>query len=98
MQAEVEAYIETDIAAPQSALEAFADAEQERYFAGGGLRFEGRIALNPRAGDRDLLDIRKPRLGMTEGVWQVTSWDLPMSDLSSEDGALMSITAERRVG
>lgn len=94
---EVQQTIEVD-ASDQPTLEAIADAEQQRYFAGGGQRFRGRLALNPRMSDRDVIDLELPRLGITGGSWQVTDWSYPLSPvLSSDADVLMPFAAERRV-
>jgi len=94
--AEVEQTIPVDVD-NQSALEAVADAEQQRYFAGGGLRFRGRIGLNPLAGERDVFAVRLPRLGLVSGLWVCTEWSLHMTSLTDHAAALMDVTAERRV-
>jgi hypothetical protein len=93
---EVEQIIEVD-AATQAALEQVADAQQQTYFAGGGMTFSGRIAPNLLAGDRDVVELVLPRLGLAEGSWLVTSWSLSLDPVTSADAALMPITAERRV-
>ena len=91
--------VDIDMASPdkQAALEAVADAEQQRYFAGGGLRFRGRIGLNPLAGERDVFALRLPRLGLVNGLWVCTEWSLQMTSLTDQAAALMDVTAERRV-
>lgn len=81
----------------QTILDEIAAADAQRYFAGGGLRFTGDVAVNPRASDRDVVGIELPRLSLTGGTWMVTSWQYPLSDYADEAGALMRITAEMRV-
>lgn len=93
---EVEETIDVDVDS-QPALEVFADAERQTYFAGGGERFTGAVALNPLAGDRDVIELDKPRLGLSGGLWVVTSWSLPMNGAKSESDVVMPITAERKV-
>lgn len=85
-------------ASDQPTLEAIADAEQQRYFAGGGQRFTGSLALNPRMSDRDVIGLELPRLAITSDDWQVTDWTYPMvPNMSTEADALMPFVAERRV-
>ena len=80
----------------QAALEAVADADAQRYFAGGGLTFSGSVALNPRFGNRDVVGLTHPRLGFS-GAANVTSWTYPLRPFTSDQDVLMPITAERRV-
>lgn len=91
----IETVVEVD-AEDQTALEAIADADSQRYFAGGGLRFTGQIGLNPRHGNRDVIGLDKPRLGLS-GTWLVTEWRLPLKAVDGEGAVLMSITCEKRV-
>jgi hypothetical protein len=93
---EVELRVEVD-ADDQPTLDAIAEAEAQRYFAGGGQRWTGRVALNPRHSDRDVIELKLPRLGLDDGSWLVTEWNLPLGPMTSPDDALMTITAERRV-
>lgn len=80
----------------QAALEAVANADAQRYFAGGGLTFDGRVALNPRFGNRDVIGLNHPRLNFS-GDSNVTSWNYPLRSITSEQDVLMPITAERKV-
>lgn len=93
---EVELLVQVD-ADSQAVLEQIADAEKQTYFAGGGERFRGQVGLNPLAGERDVVDIVLPRLGMTSGPWLVTDWSVPHTPVTSAADVLMTITAERRV-
>jgi hypothetical protein len=93
----VELRVDVD-ADSQTALDAIAAAEAQRYFAGGGLRWSGSVGLNPRHSDRDVVAFDLPRLGLAAtDAWVVTSWTYPLGDLTSEQDVLMPITAERRV-
>lgn len=83
-------------AANQDELEAFGDAEAQRYFAGGGLRWTGQVGLNPLHDDRDVLEIVRPRLATT-GVWNCTGWTYPLGRIAGEQSVLMSLSAELRV-
>jgi hypothetical protein len=83
-------------AANQPELESFATAEFQRYVAGGGLRWTGRVGLNPLHSDRDVVQLVRPRLGLS-GVWNVTSWTYPLRRMTGEDAALMQMSAELRV-
>lgn len=80
----------------QAALDAYADAQAGRFFAGGGLTFSGSVALNPQFSDRDVISLRLPRIGVS-GEWVVTSWTYPLGPVTSAQEVLMPITAERRV-
>lgn len=80
----------------QDELDAIAAADAQRWFAGGGLRFTGRIGLNPLHSDRDVVELTKPRLGLS-GVWLPTEWRYPLRPLTGEEDALMQITCEKRV-
>lgn len=80
----------------QAELDAIADADAGRYFAGGGLRFTGKVALNPLHDDRDVVELLKPRLGLS-GVWHVTSWTSPLNPITSPEAVTMPITLEKRV-
>ena len=93
---EVELRVEVD-ADTQEALEAVADADSQRYFAGGGERFTGQVALNPRHGNRDVIGINLPRLATGGGAWLVTEWSMQLGDFTDAGSALMTVTAERRV-
>lgn len=93
---EVEQRIDVD-AADQAALEAIGDAEKQRFFAGGGERFSGRVALNPRHSDRDVIALSLPRLDLDGTTWLVTEWTYPLKDLQDDSGVLMPLTAERKV-
>lgn len=93
----VELRVDVD-ADDQPTLDAIAASEAQRYFAGGGSRFSGSVALNPRHSDRDVVAFDLPRLSLVQtDAWQVTSWVYPLAELTSEQDALMPITAERRV-
>lgn len=92
---EVELRVEVD-AENQAELESIADADAQRYFAGGGDRLVVKVGLNPRMGDRDVVSVQKPRLGLS-GVWNVTSWRLPLQPIDSEAAVLMDVTLERKV-
>lgn len=91
---EVEQRVEVD--ADPTTLPQIADADCQRYFAGGGVRWSGNVALNPRAGDRDVIGLILPRLS-TVGTFAVTEWTYPLRPITSEDAVLMPITAEMRV-
>lgn len=92
-----EVHLEVQVEAEdQPHLEQIAAAEAQRYFAGGGLRFTGSIGLNPLMGDRDVIELVKPRLDL-DGVWLVTSWTYPLRPITSPDAVLVRITAEKRV-
>lgn len=94
---QVELRVDVD-AANQAALDAVAYADAQRYFAGGGERFQGQVALNPRHSDRDVIGLDLPRLGVSGfGAWQVTSWTYPLRRMDDPAAALMPLTAERRV-
>lgn len=80
----------------QDELDAIADADAQRWFAGGGLRFTGQIGLNPLHGERDVVSLYKPRLGLT-GDWLVTGWREPLQKVSGADAVLMSMVMEKRV-
>jgi hypothetical protein len=92
---EVELRVQVE-ATTQAELDAIATADAQRYMAGGGTRWSGRVALNPRAGDRDVIGVELPRLGVT-GVFNVTEWTYPLSPITSPDAVLMPVTAEWRV-
>lgn len=87
--------VEVD-AEDQDELDAIAAADAQRWFAGGGLRFTGRIGLNPLHSDRDVIRLTKPRLGLS-GLWLPTEWRYPLRVVASEDDVLMAITCEKRV-
>lgn len=92
---EIEIRVEVD-AEGQDELDAIAAADAQRWFAGGGLRFTGEIALNPLHSDRDVIELTKPRLALS-GAWLVTQWTYPLKTINAKDAVLMRITAERRV-
>lgn len=83
-------------ATTQAELVAFGNAEFQRLVAGGGLRWAGRVGWNPLHDERDVIGIVRPRMGLS-GVWQVTSWRLPLARVDSEGAVLMDLTAELRV-
>jgi hypothetical protein len=93
---EVVLRVEVD-AENQPVLDEVAYADAQRYFAGGGQRFTGQVALNPRHSDRDVIGLELPRLGLSGATWNVTSWRYPLANLSDSSGALMQMTCERRV-
>jgi hypothetical protein len=94
-EVEVRAEVEAD---DQATLDIIANADAQRYFAGGGLTFSGKVALNPRHSDRDIIALNLPRLGVTgDQSWTVTGWTYPLGSMRNPDDALMDITAERRV-
>lgn len=80
----------------QTQLEQIAAAEAQRYFAGGGLRFTGQVGLNPLHGDRDVVELNKPRLGLS-GTWLCTEWRLPLQRKTAPSAALMNVTFEKRI-
>lgn len=92
---EVVLRVEVD-AEGQDELDAIAAADAQRYFAGGGLRFSGNVALNPRHGDRDVITLLKPSLDL-DGNWIVTSWKYPLMPITDEGSVLMPITCEKKV-
>jgi hypothetical protein len=85
----------------QDALEAVAAADSQRWFAGGGLRFRGQVGLNPLHGDRDVVELAKPRFAQVgidvSGEWIVTERRYPLNRMRSADAALMSMVFEKRV-
>lgn len=81
----------------QDALEAVADAEAQRLFAGGGESFAGQVGLNPGYSDRDVVGLTRPRLGLLGGAWLVTSWTYPRRAVRDDGDVLMDLTCERRV-
>lgn len=93
---EVEIHVDVD-ADSQTVLEQIADAEAGRYFAGGGQSWSGSVALNPRHSDRDVIALDLPHLGLSDVAFEVTSWTYPLQPITSEQGVLMAVTAERRV-
>lgn len=93
---EVELRVEVD-AENQTVLDAVAASDAQRYFAGGGLRWEGSVALNPRHSDRDVIALNQPRLALTGETWQVTDWTYPLQELTGAQAVLMRVVAERRV-
>jgi hypothetical protein len=80
----------------QDQLEEIAAAEAQRWFAGGGLRYQGKVGLNPLHSDRDVVELIKPRLGLS-GTWLVTAWEYPLHKVDAPDDVLMPITLEKRV-
>lgn len=93
---EVVLVVETD-AQDQVALDEVANADAQRYFAGGGLRYKGKVGINPSFEDRELIWFEKPRLGITRSPWFITSWRLPLRTIRSEEDMLMDIELEQRV-
>lgn len=93
---EVVVTVEVD-ADDQATLEAVAEAEKQRYFAGGGVRFQGQVGFNPRHSDRDVVSFDLPRLGMEGGEWLVTEWTQPRRRAVDPSAVLYQITAEQRV-
>lgn len=94
---EIELRVDVD-AANQAALDAIAYADSQRYFAGGGERWSGRVALNPLHSDRDVVALGLPRLGIVDtSPWLVTEWTYPLAPRDSPGAVLMDITCERRV-
>lgn len=94
---EVELQVSVDVE-NQAALEQVANADAQRYMAGGGLRWSGKVGLNPLHNDRDVIGLQLPELGLTTADgWNVTSWSYPMRPVTSTDAVLMDVTAERRV-
>src|SRR5690606_8270494 len=83
-------------AANQAELEAFAKADAQRLFAGGGLRVQVRVGLNPLHDDRDVVRLVRPRVGVS-GVWWVTGWRWPIGRFTSQEAATMELSAELRV-
>lgn len=91
VRVDVEAY-------DQPTLEAIADADAQRYLAGGGLSWSGQVALNPGHSDRDVIALGLPRLRIEQGpAWNVTGWTYPLDPIEDPRSVLMPITAERRV-
>lgn len=92
--------VEVD-AEDQDVLDTIADAEKQRYFAGGGLRYVGEIGINPLHGDRDVVALNKPRFAAVgtslAGDWIVTEWRVRRGRINQEGAALMDITLEKRV-
>lgn len=93
---EVEMVIDVD-ADSQAELEAVANTDAQRYFAGGGERFNGRVGLNPLHSDRDVIGLERPRLAVTGALWNVTEWTYPLGPIEADSDVLMDIIAERRV-
>jgi hypothetical protein len=82
----------------QMVLEQVADADCQRFFAGGGMRWSGRVGLNPRHSDRDVIGLVLPGLDLPVGqAWQVTEWTYPLAQPTDEQAVTMPVTAERRV-
>jgi hypothetical protein len=80
----------------QTQLDTFANAESQRWFAGGGTRWTGKVGLNPLHSDRDVVTLVKPRQDLS-GLWQVTEWRYPLRTIDGEDTVTMPITCEQRV-
>lgn len=80
-------------ASSQPELESYAAQERQRLFAGGGLRFQGQVGLNPLHDDRDRVTLTRPRLGLS-GLWDVTGWSYPLRMIEGGQAVLMSLTAE----
>jgi hypothetical protein len=93
---EIEQRVEVD-AESQAELDAVAAADAQRYFAGGGIRYSGEVGLQPRFSDRDVIGLRKPRLGLIGGEFVVTSWTYPLRAIQGEGDVVMPITCEQRV-
>lgn len=92
---EVHLRIETE-AQDQDELERFAKNEAQRYFAGAGYRYIGRVGLNPAHSDKDIIKLDRPRLGLTDDVrWVITEWVHTFKRLESEDDATTRIVCER---
>lgn len=83
-------------AASQTELEAYGDAEFQRLTAGGGLRAQVQVGLNPLHDDRDVVRLVRPRLGLS-GDWNVTSWTYPLRRITDAGAVLMPLTCEFRV-
>lgn len=94
-QREVFAYVQAD-ATEQAELEAFALGDFPRMTAGGGLRWTGQVGLNPLHDDGDVVEMVRPRLGLS-GVWGATSWRYPLKRITGSGAALMDLTCEYRV-
>lgn len=83
-------------ASDQETLDAIADADAQRWFAGGGQVAQITAAAYPRFADRDVVEVVKSRLGL-DGDWLVTGWTLPLQRVVSETAVLMPLTVEQRV-
>lgn len=93
---EVSEEITTD-AYNHTELEAIANSDAQRYFAGGGDRYEGDIALNPLHSDQDVVTFNHPSLGLHRVPFNLTQWEYRLNTLESEADALMHVVGERRV-
>lgn len=80
-------------ASDQTVLEAVADGEAARWFAGGGNRIQIAAALHPRLSDRDVVHVTKPRLDLDADT-AITGWEIPLVRMTTQQAALMNITAE----
>lgn len=92
---EVMRQIDAD-ATDHAELQDFADGEAKRLFAGGGVRWAGRIGLYPDHSERDVITVDRPRLGTT-GVMDVTSWSFPLRRIQGDQDVTMDVTAELRI-
>lgn len=81
----------------QDELDTVAYADAQRYFAGGGERFTGQVALNPLHGDRDFIRLTKPRIGLAAADFWVTQWTYPLRPVTGPEAVLMAVVAERHV-
>lgn len=72
-------------------------AEAARLAAGGGVRWQGRVGMNPLHSDRDVIGLERPRLGIDSEVHNVTSWTLPLRRATGVDAVTMPVTSELRV-
>lgn len=80
----------------QDELERVAKSQAERFFAGAGHRYTGRVGLNPAHSDRDIITLKRPRLGMDDEVrYVVTEWSHRFKRLESEDDATTRLVCER---
>lgn len=77
----------------QTVLSGIADAQAPRIFAGGGLRLEGHVAINPLHADRDICSVARPRLGLS-GLWELVEWTQPLQTPSSAAAVRMSMVWE----
>lgn len=91
---EVHRTVEVD-ADTQVELDAHAAAVAQYLFAGGGIRFDGGVGLNPAHSDEDIVRLVKPRLGI-DADFLVTGWSVRMFGMS-EQHATTQITCEQIV-
>lgn len=97
-RARAEIILEVEVEADSAAeLKKIADSDAQRYFAGGGFRYQGEIVLNPLLDDRDVFRLLKPRMDLS-GNWIVTEWSSSLGRIDSESAPLMSVTLEKWVG